>query len=51
LIPLVLLPIVSVDYQEFKAVLTPQQIIKLYQTEAEIRRKVMQELKRRIMNR
>ncbi len=34
-------------YPEFKTALTPQQIIKLYQTEAEIRRKVMQELRRR----
>lgn len=38
-------------YKEFRVVLSPQQIIKLYQTEAEIRRKVMQELKRRIMSR
>lgn len=38
-------------YKEFRTVLSPQQIIKLYQTEAEIRRKVMQELKRRIMSR
>ena len=35
-------------YKEFKSVLTPQQIIKLYQTEAELRIKVMQELKNRI---
>ena len=35
-------------YQEFKSVLSPQQIIKLYQTEAELRIKVMQELKKRI---
>jgi hypothetical protein len=34
-------------YPEFKTVLRPQQIIKLYQTEAEIRRKVMQEMRRR----
>lgn len=34
-------------YYKFKTVLSPQQIIKLYQTEAEIRRKVMQELRRR----
>ncbi|MCE5347531.1 MAG: hypothetical protein LLG13_14775 [Bacteroidales bacterium] len=34
-------------YYKFKTVLSPQQIIKLYQTEAEIRRKVMQELHRR----
>lgn len=35
-------------YKEFKTVLSPQQIIKLYQTEAELRIKVMQELKNRI---
>jgi len=34
-------------YHEFKQVLAPQQIIKLYQTEAELRKKVMQEIKRR----
>lgn len=38
-------------YKEFKTVITPQQIIKLYQTEAELRKKVMQELERRIMSR
>lgn len=38
-------------YIAFKTVLTPQQIVKLYQTEAELRKKVMQELKRRIMSR
>ncbi len=38
-------------YHEFRKVLTPQQIIKLYQTEAEIRKKVMQELKKRLMSR
>ncbi|MDD2305993.1 MAG: hypothetical protein PHP53_14925 [Prolixibacteraceae bacterium] len=38
-------------YKEFRSVLTPQQIIKLYQTEAELRKKVMQEMKRRMMNR
>lgn len=38
-------------YGQFRKVLTPQQIIKLYQTEAELRRKVMQELKRRRMDR
>ena len=37
--------------KEFRTVLTPQQIIKLYQTEAELRKKVMQEIKRRMMNR
>jgi len=34
-------------YHEFRTVLSPQQIIKLYQTEAEMRKKVMQELKNR----
>jgi hypothetical protein len=34
-------------YHEFRKVIAPQQIIKLYQTEAELRKKVMQELKRR----
>ena len=38
-------------YKEFRTVITPQQIIKLYQTEAELRKKVMQELKRRMMSR
>jgi len=38
-------------YKEFRIVITPQQIIKLYQTEAELRKKVMQEMKRRMMNR
>lgn len=38
-------------YKEFRTVLTPQQIIKLYQTEAELRKKVMQEMKRRMMSR
>lgn len=38
-------------YIEFRTIITPQQIIKLYQTEAELRKKVMQELKRRIMSR
>jgi len=38
-------------YKEFRTVLAPQQIIKLYQTEAELRKKVLQEMKRRIMNR
>jgi Spy/CpxP family protein refolding chaperone len=36
---------------EFRTVLRPQQIIKLYQTEAELRRKVMAEIKRRMMGR
>ena len=34
-------------YYKFKNVLTSQQIVKLYQTEAAIRQKVMQELRRR----
>jgi len=38
-------------YKEFRTVITPQQIIKLYQTEAELRKKVMQEMKRRMMSR
>jgi hypothetical protein len=38
-------------YKEFKTVLSPQQIIKLYQTEADMRRKVTQEMKRRLMKR
>jgi hypothetical protein len=38
-------------YREFRAVLLPQQIIKLYQTEAEMRTKVTQELKKRLMTR
>jgi hypothetical protein len=37
--------------KEFRTVLTPQQIIKIYQTEAELRKKVMQEIKRRMMSR
>jgi hypothetical protein len=37
-------------YPRFRAVLTPQQIIKLYQTETAIRRKVMMELRRRFGN-
>ena len=36
-------------YKEFKTVLSPQQIIKLYQTEAAMRRKVTQEMKRRLI--
>lgn len=36
-------------YHKFRQVLTPQQIIKLYQTEADLRKKVMDELKRRRM--
>jgi hypothetical protein len=38
-------------YKEFRTVLTPQQIIRLYQTEAELRKKVMDELRRRMMRR
>lgn len=38
-------------YKEFRSVLPPQKIIKLYQTEAEIRKKVMEEVKRRMMSR
>lgn len=38
-------------YKEFRTVIAPQQIIKLYQTEAELRKKVMQELKRRLNSR
>ncbi|MDP3434560.1 MAG: hypothetical protein Q8T04_16590 [Bacteroidota bacterium] len=38
-------------YKEFRTILTPQQIIKLYQTEAELRKKVLQEMKRRMMSR
>jgi len=37
-------------YHEFRTVLSPQQVIKLYQTEAELRQKVMKELKRRVMS-
>ncbi len=38
-------------YKEFKTVIKPQQIIKLYQTEGNIRKKVMAELKKRQINR
>ncbi|MBN2665629.1 MAG: hypothetical protein JXR67_03905 [Bacteroidales bacterium] len=38
-------------YHKFKTVLTPQQIVRLYQTEAQIRQKVTQELRRRSMGR
>ena len=38
-------------YKEFRTVLSPQQIILLYQTEAEIRKKVMNEMKRRMISR
>ena len=38
-------------YNEFKTVLTPQQVVKLYKSEAQLNRKVMQELRRRMRNR
>ena len=38
-------------YKEFRTVISPQKIIKLYQTEGEIRKKVLQEMKRRIISR
>jgi len=38
-------------YKEFRTVIAPQQIIKLYQTEAELRKKVLQEVRRRVMSR
>lgn len=38
-------------YKEFKTVLTPQQIIKLYQTEADLHKKILHEMKRRMMSR
>jgi len=38
-------------YKEFRTILTPQQIIKLYQTEAELRKKVQEEVKRRMISR
>jgi Spy/CpxP family protein refolding chaperone len=38
-------------YHKFKTVLTPQQIVRLYQTEAQIRQKVIQELRRRSIGR
>ena len=37
-------------YHKFKTVLTPQQIVRLYQTEAQIRQKVTQEIRRRSAN-
>lgn len=37
-------------YRLFKTVLTPQQIVKLYQTEAGMRRKMMQEVRKRFGN-
>lgn len=38
-------------YKEFRMALTPQQIIKLYQTEADLRKKVLQEIKKRMISR
>jgi transcriptional regulator with XRE-family HTH domain len=38
-------------YKEFRTVLSPQQIIKLFQAEAELRNKVIAESKRRALNR
>ncbi len=38
-------------YKIFMTVLTPQQIIKLYQTEADLRKKVLNEVKKRIKSR
>jgi hypothetical protein len=38
-------------FKEFKTVLKPQQIIKIFQTEAELRKKVMSEIKRRTAGR
>ena len=38
-------------YSEFKTVLTPQQVMRLYQSEAQLRRKVMQEVRKRFGNR
>jgi hypothetical protein len=35
---------------QFRTVLSPQQIIKFYQTEAEMRKKVMNELKKRTIS-
>lgn len=38
-------------FKEFRTVLKPQQIIKIFQTEAELRKKVMSEIKRRMTER
>ncbi|GAB3195855.1 Spy/CpxP family protein refolding chaperone [Pontibacter aydingkolensis] len=38
-------------YNEFKTILTPQQVMKLYKSEAQLNKKVMQELRRRLRNR
>ena len=38
-------------YNEFKTVLTPQQVIQLYRSEAQLNKKVMQELRRRMRER
>jgi hypothetical protein len=37
-------------YKEFRTVLSSQQIVKLYQAEAEMRKKVQEEAKKRRMN-
>lgn len=37
-------------YKQFRAIITPQQIIKLYHSEAELRKKVINELKRRMIS-
>jgi Spy/CpxP family protein refolding chaperone len=38
-------------YSDFRSVLTPQQIMKLYQSEAQLRKKVMMEFRRRFGDR
>lgn len=38
-------------YSEFKTVLTPQQVMRLYRSEAQLNKKVMQEMRRRMRNR
>ena len=38
-------------YPEFKAVLSPRQVMKLYNSEAKLRRKVMLEFRKRFKNR
>ena len=38
-------------YNEFKKVLTPHQVVQLYKSEAQLNRKVMMELRRRMNNR
>ncbi|QHL86812.1 hypothetical protein GU926_04910 [Nibribacter ruber] len=37
-------------YAEFKTVLTPQQVMAMYRSEAQMRRRVQQELRRRMLN-